>query len=118
MSGHTEQVAAVAEADTEALAAELCRKAHDNEPARYCDECYALANEVMDTDWLAARLFTAEQLTMLHRAVRQKLSRNRNDMARDRRQDRMVYARGKAQAQYNYAALLLVLDALVPEEQR
>ena len=113
-----EQFVELTEADTEALAAELCQKAHDDEPLRYCDECYALANEVMDTDWLADRLFTPEQLTMLHRAVRQKLSRVRNDMNREKRRGDMFHARGKARSRYDYAGLLIVLDGLVPEGRR
>ena len=119
MSGDT---AWAAEYETESLAAELCKKAHPDDPAKWCEECYSIAVEVMDTEWAASRvLFTPEHLTMLHRAVRQKLRRTKSDIARDRRrggEHRLFFAQGKAHRMYDYAGLLQLLDSMVPEERR
>lgn len=62
--------------------------------------------------------FTDEDLTMFHRAVRQKLSRLRNDIANDLRKGAREYAKRKTAHRYDYAGLLLKLDTLVPEERR
>jgi len=49
-----------AETDVRALADELCAKAHGREPYEpHCQECYGLACEAMDTDWLAQRVARA-----------------------------------------------------------
>ena len=65
-----------------------------------------------------AVVFTPDELTMLHRAVRQKLSRLRGDMARDLRRGDTFHAREKAASRHRYASLLILLDSLVPEDRR
>lgn len=71
---------------------------------------------------LARRLleveFNPDQLVMLHRAVRHKLARVRGDMARDKRRGEAHYLHAKARSRYDYAGLLLMLDTMVPEENR
>lgn len=70
MPEHTDESAYLAEAQTRALADDLCVAGHDLDPnqSSACQECYDLACAVMDTPWLA-RLAEAQAEAERQRAV-------------------------------------------------